>query len=226
MEDYDFIVQEAKALPVILLLDRSGSMSNHDKIGILNREVNEMIKTFSKCDDRVAAIKVAVYSFGGSGVTEDIPLTPASQMPQINLGASGNTPMDQAVKKASDLVNDRSKLHHFYRPYVILVSDGAPDHDDLFRRATDEFKAGERSKKCITMSLAIGVTDKRAEDNLRYFATNEEYFFNISDVQNIAKFFRFVSTTVVTRVASGTPAQLPKPSVIKDIIDEDHDNIW
>ena len=41
-----FVYDVPKTLPVILLLDNSGSMSSEDNIVVLNNAVNTMLKSF------------------------------------------------------------------------------------------------------------------------------------------------------------------------------------
>ena len=58
-----FTLTTAKPLPVILLLDTSGSMSG-DKITALNQAVHEMFDTFRReAQDRL--IVVSAITFGG-----------------------------------------------------------------------------------------------------------------------------------------------------------------
>lgn len=43
----NYMYDMPKTLPVILLLDNSGSMAGNDKIDILNNSVNTMLKSFN-----------------------------------------------------------------------------------------------------------------------------------------------------------------------------------
>ena len=45
----DFVYQTARTLPVILLLDTSGSMSDNNKIGAMNSAVRDKQAAFRWC---------------------------------------------------------------------------------------------------------------------------------------------------------------------------------
>ena len=44
----DFVYQTARTLPVILLLDTSGSMFENNKIGAMNSAVRDMLTSFKR----------------------------------------------------------------------------------------------------------------------------------------------------------------------------------
>ena len=58
-----FTAPKAKPLPVILLLDVSGSMRG-DKIRNLNDAVRDMLDTFSDTENGEIEIQVAIITFG------------------------------------------------------------------------------------------------------------------------------------------------------------------
>jgi uncharacterized protein YegL len=66
----DLVYQTSKVLPVILLLDTSGSMSENGKIEQLNVAVNEMIRSFKDLESTNAQIQVAIYTFGGEATVK------------------------------------------------------------------------------------------------------------------------------------------------------------
>lgn len=78
--------------------------------------------------------------------------------------ANGNTPMGEAVVKAVEILEERklairSAGVSLYRPWVFLITDGAPtDHQTHFwRQATDLIHEGEASKKLLF--FGVGVQD-------------------------------------------------------------------
>ena len=56
-----------RALPVVLLLDTSGSMRANDKIEVLNDSVREMIAALKEADARTGSIRLSLVAFGGEG---------------------------------------------------------------------------------------------------------------------------------------------------------------
>lgn len=61
-----YTVAKARPLPVILLLDRSGSMYG-ENIDTLNSAVNEMIESFKTAGQGEVEINLGVISFGDFG---------------------------------------------------------------------------------------------------------------------------------------------------------------
>ena len=59
-----FVMPKAKMLPVILLLDVSGSMSYDGKIDELNSSVREMLQSFTEEQVIQSEINVSIITFG------------------------------------------------------------------------------------------------------------------------------------------------------------------
>src|SRR3954454_20602242 len=97
----EFTVSSARPLPVVLLVDVSGSMSADGKIDALNAAVAEMLAAFAEEDDGRAEIHVAVVTFGGKAAVH-APLQPARGVRWTPMRANGRTPMRAAI----DLVTD------------------------------------------------------------------------------------------------------------------------
>ena len=65
MNEFDgFVMPQARMLPVILLLDVSGSMSYDSKMDELNNSVREMLESFQKEQIVQADICVSIVTFG------------------------------------------------------------------------------------------------------------------------------------------------------------------
>ena len=77
-DEMNFKCQEARNVPVILMLDTSGSMSANGNIDVLNAAVKEMLDDFAKQSDNNVSIKVAIYTFGPD-VKEYLPLSTADE---------------------------------------------------------------------------------------------------------------------------------------------------
>ena len=108
-----YTVAKARPLPVILLLDRSGSMSG-EKISTLNAAVNEMIESFKTAGQGEVEINLAVISFGDGGATYDLQLQSVAGINGICLTANGGTPMGMALKMAKDLIEDKEIIPFRY----------------------------------------------------------------------------------------------------------------
>ena len=210
-----FTYQTPKTLPVILLLDTSGSMHENGKIAVLNSAVNEMLTSFKNLDATNASISVSIITFGGNAqICQE--LKPVSEIGEINMIASGMTPMGGAVRLAKEMIENKEIItSRTYRPTVVLVSDGMPN--DSWEDAIDLFKNDGRSAKCYRMAMGIGVEEGTTEHKvLENFISNEERVYSAEDASNIRKFFKYVTMSVTSRTRSQNPNIVPKKEEIED----------
>ena len=210
-----FTYQTPKTLPVVLLLDTSGSMHENGKIAVLNSAVNEMLTSFKNLDATNASISVSIITFGGN-VQICQELKPVSEIGEINMIASGMTPMGGAVRLAKEMIENKEIItSRTYRPTVVLVSDGMPN--DSWEDAIDLFKNDGRSAKCYRMAMGIGVEEGPTEHKvLENFISNEERVYSAEDASNIRKFFKYVTMSVTSRTRSQNPNIVPKKEEIED----------
>lgn len=198
----DFTRVEARKLPVVLLADVSGSMGVDGKIQALNLAVREMLEAFREESELRAEIHVAVITFGGAAKVH-VPLSAAKSVEWIDANAAGGTPMGQAFRLATQLVEDRAQLpSRSYRPTIVLVSDGVPT--DEWTANLQELLGSERASKAFRMALAIGAD----ADNhvLRAFlADAQSRVFQADEARQIRQFFKLVTMSVSSRSRSATP---------------------
>ena len=200
----DYVVSEPKSIPVILLLDTSGSMSG-GKISKLNKAVETMIDEFKKAQTMEKFIKVAIITFGNNGVNLHTPLTEVDKVNFNPLTTGGITPMGTALRMAKDIIEDKSIIKsRDYRPAVVLVSDGQPN--DEWRKPLDDFVNTGRTKKCDRLALAIG---KDADmDVLNMFIKGcENPVFFAEDAKDIVEKFKQITMSVTMRAKSSNPNQ-------------------
>lgn len=203
----NLIMPKQKILPIIALLDTSGSMSGDGKIQQLNIAVKDMLNSFKNEQSIQAEIQIAIITFGGTAQIHT-PLNPASTLSYTDLSAHGGTPMGAALELASTIIEDKSKIpKNSYRPTVILVSDGAANDTGWEAKLTN-FTTTGRSSKCDRWSLAIGA-DADLGTMGKFLDTSKKNVLFVDNAKDIHKFFKFISTCTIKRSQSNTPNKIP-----------------
>ncbi|MDY0134067.1 MAG: VWA domain-containing protein [Atribacterota bacterium] len=153
----DLIDNPTPRCPVALVLDTSGSMSGQP-IEQLNAGIRLFIDEVKRDDLARWSVDLAVYTAGGSAdcIQSFIGVEQIAGFAPLN--ASGGTPLGQATRMALDDLEARKKSYRdtgvpYYQPWLVLISDGAPDYgwQDAARRAS----ALSAQRKLV--SLPIGV---------------------------------------------------------------------
>jgi uncharacterized protein YegL len=201
---------EAKKLPVILLLDVSGSMSGA-KIDSLYDATVEMIETFAAAQAKEQIIDVAIITFGDE-VKLHTRYTPVKDLQAKGIDrfrASGMTPMGTALRMAKDMIDDKQETpSRIYRPAVVLVSDGGPNDD--WKGPMDKFITDGRSAKCQRFAVAIGNDADRGV--LERFTQDPAAVLFAEDAKDISEQFKTISMSVSTRASSQRPNDIPTPA--------------
>lgn len=152
----DFAENPEPRVACLLLLDRSGSMQG-SPIAELNAGV-DMFKS-ELLSDEIAQkrAEVAVISFGPVKTESDFQLASNFFPPQLEAGS--DTPMGEAIKTGLQLVEGRKGLYKsrgiaYYRPWVFLITDGAPTDD--WGEAARLVKEGEASHSFAFFAIGVG----------------------------------------------------------------------
>jgi len=194
----EFVVEEPKSIPVVLLLDVSSSM-NGNEITILNKAVEAMIKSFKKAETMETFIKLSIITFGAT-VEVHTKLEEVSKIDFQPLTTSGATPMGTALKMAKAMVEDKNIFKgRDYRPTIILLSDGGPN--DSWKEPLDDFINSGRTKKCDRMALAVG---SGADTNVlnMFISGCENPLFYAEDAEKIIDEFKKITMSITQRTKS------------------------
>lgn len=198
-----FNVITSKPLPVILLLDTSGSMEG-DKINKLFTATQEMIKNFEEEVLKEIVINVAVITFGGK-VSLHTPLNAVDYLtknPIQKFKAEGNTPLGTALAMAKEMIEDKTIIPpKSYAPAVVLVSDGQPN--DEWEESLETFVTDGRTAKSQRFALSIG-SDADDEMLLKFVSQTENLLY-ARDAHEIAKNFKNITMSVSMRSKSVNP---------------------
>ena len=157
----DFAENPEPRVPCVLVLDTSGSMQGEPM-----RQLNEGLVVYKDelTADSLAAkrVEVAIVTFGPVAVACDF--TTAAQFTPPTLDATGDTPLGAAAFKAMDMVAARKQEYRangiaFYRPWIFLITDGAPNPGDPWHDAAARVKEGEAEKAFSFFTVGVEGAD-------------------------------------------------------------------
>lgn len=216
----DVVIKEARPLPVLLLVDNSGSMAN-EKINTVNVALKEMLAEFSSIKNAKGKISIGIITFGNSvELVQKIDKIENVVVPEFK--ASGKTWMGQAIDMAVDMLENKNQVpERAYTPTIILLSDGLPsdcpgrlnpqNYDFSQWEPLQRLHASERLKKCP--KLALGIGEGTNYKMLNAFINNPDIpVIKANDLATITKFFQWVTYSISKRSVSSNPNE----SVLED----------
>ncbi len=214
----DFVTQESRPLPVILLADTSGSMTANGKIQILNDSVRDMLSSFQKTEDLRSVIYFLSITFGDGHASLHTSFRPVNEVNWQPMPASGDTPMGKAFSLLTEILESKDEIpSRSYRPAIILVSDGQPN--DSWEQPLQALLNSPRAGKAFRFAMGIGEDADLGMLN-RFLSGSDQRVFSASDSRDIQKFFRYVTMSVTTRSRSQNPnVMLTLPPMADDLDD-------
>lgn len=202
-----FTAKKGKHLPVLLLLDRSSSMSG-EKIQALNQATQQMIGDFAQASGEDVDIMLGILTFA-STVELHTPFQSAKELdkqPWVELVAQGNTAFGACLQEGHSLL-EQLRNKNIYRPAIVAVSDGQPTDD--WQAPLQTFVGQGRSSKCQRFAIAIGGDADLAV--LETFTGAKDRVLLAEDTQALKGHFDFITQTLSQRAATGTAS--PSPSL-------------
>lgn len=189
----EFVLNPEPRCPCVVLGDASYSMLK-EPIAALNNGLKVFGDEVRR--DPVARMRaeISVVAFGGDVRLEQDFVTVDDYQPRL-LTADGGTPMGEAIIKGIDILEVRKQFLRdsgvpYYRPWIILISDGAPTDDwENARRLVHE---GERDGRFSF--FAVGVKDADM-DRLRQIAPPNRPPLKLDGLK-FAEFFVWLSHSI------------------------------
>ena len=207
--DVALIDNSEERAPLVLVLDCSGSMSESNKIGLLNDGLKTLAAELK--DDPITARcgRILVIAFGGDNNVEIMgDWTDAMDFKPPELVAGGMTPIGAAMRCALDEIETqktqmKSAGVPYKRPIVMLLSDGEPTDD--WQRVAADCKNAESMHKVNIMAIGIGSSANR--DTLGQFSNKGAL--NLSGLK-FKELFVWLSRSIqaVSRAPTGGTVQL------------------
>ena len=200
-----FLENPSRRTPCVLILDRSGSMSEDGKIGRLNQGV-QLYADALRADDRARrSVETAIVEFGPVRVRTEF--TVADDFVAPHFLADDTTPLGAAVFRAIELVEQRKRDYElngvsYHRPWLFMITDGIPDSDDPWKEAAEAIRIGEASKNFVFH--AVAVSDSGCDmDMLRQLSPKAKML----DSMKFQELFTWLSCSMAAKSASA-PGQL------------------
>lgn len=200
---------EPKKVPVIFMLDVSGSMSG-EKIDRLYEAVVKMVNTLGSAGFKDRTFETAIFTFG-SDVVCHTELTTAADLDASGIkkfSAGGMTLIGGCLDMVKSFIEDRDKIsENNYVPEVALVTDGAPI--DEWERSIHEFTMTVRTRRTRRHAVVIG---KDADINVAEMFTGDlDNVFLAESADDIAECFQAITENVYSHMAR---ARLPYPEIV------------
>src|ERR1044072_638325 len=147
------IEKQARPLPLVILADKSGSMSG-DKISSLNQALAALVQDLKADDQTKDSVLLSLITFD-STVSEVLSLAPINSVQLPTLSASRSTSMGQVFRVALTHLADPQRLpNRCLMPVIVLATDAQPTDD--WRVPLDELKNHSRVGNALRLGLAIG----------------------------------------------------------------------
>jgi uncharacterized protein YegL len=142
-----------------LVVDTSKTMEG-DPIDELNQGLVEFGKALALDDLAQGRTDITIISFN-SAVNTEMGFRPAAEYEPPILTAGGLTSMNEAINVALDTLNARRTEYHdngiqFYRPWLFLLTDGAPTDEYLEKDTREKLQQAIRNKKVVYLPMGIG----------------------------------------------------------------------
>ncbi|MCH2021150.1 MAG: VWA domain-containing protein [Saprospiraceae bacterium] len=196
-----------------LVLDTSGSMSG-SAIRELNRGLQEFYTAIE--EDLIAAnrLEVSIITFGSEIKTIlDPSLIDNFDMPTLTV--SGTTRLVDAVRDAIKKTEERKQWYKetgqpYYRPIIVLITDGEPDQDQDVDGLSDDIQNAVDTKKFTFWGLGVKGFNHRI---LNHICPNSAPVIPLAGYK-FSEFFKWLSNSIgiITQSKEGDSIELPPVS--------------
>lgn len=149
--------------PVVLLLDTSASMRG-EPIDELNAGVQAFQRQVMADETASLRVELAVVAFGGSvRLVQDF--VTVDDLGPPTLEAYGDTPMGGALDLGLRTLEARKSVYrrhgiHYYRPWMFLITDGAPTDGILWQEAAMRVQEADLTRRLSFFTVGVQGADR------------------------------------------------------------------
>lgn len=163
-EAVEFAENPEPRCPCILLLDTSGSMQG-GAISALNAGLAQFKENLEGDSLASRRVEVAVVTFNTDvSIVQDFVTVDMFEPPTLT--AQGMTHIGAAIHRALDLLQARKSQYRnngiaYYRPWVFLITDGAPQGEEemVVQAAAQRIAEEEQNKRVAFFAVGVGDAD-------------------------------------------------------------------
>ena len=143
--------------PCLLLLDTSTSMRGRP-MAELNDGLQSFRSSLMEDDMAMQRVELGILTFGPIRVQAEFQSAEMFSPPVLE--ANGDTPLGAAIMRGLDLLEARKQIYKkagvsYYRPWVFLITDGAPT--DAWSAAAERVRVGDSDRAKSFSFFAVGV---------------------------------------------------------------------
>ena len=196
--------------PCLLILDVSQSMKGAP-IAELNAGLQALRDELKGDELAMKRVEIGIVTFGP--VKTELPFESATVFNPPTLEFQGDTPMGAAIMHGLEMLRERKNEYRangisFYRPWVMLITDGEPTTAESWQEAVDAVKAGEESKGFSFFAIGVSTANM---DKLRELSSREPLKL---DGLRFRDLFKWLSASLqgVAKSTPGTAVTLATPS--------------
>ena len=214
----DLVLQDntSQRLPCVIIVDGSTSM-NGKAIKNLNEGLSVLERELKADDIASMRVQILVIRIGADGLRSEhaevlTDWTDAIDFSAPKITANGMTPLGKGVKLGLKKIEEQKKLYRdnqitYNRPWMFVITDGAPTDRDWETAAASARKAEEQGK---VVMFPIGTEDANFE-NLDKFSTRSAMMLKNLDFKELFVWLS-QSVSVGSQTEIGSETQLPAAS--------------
>ena len=200
------------------VLDTSSSMQHDDAIGELNQGLQQFYQDITQDEMLTNRLEVAVVTFD-SEIEVVVPPSLVDNFTMPTLSIKGNTRLVDGARKAIEMVEDRKDWYKqtgqkYLRPWIVLITDGAPNGDQDVKGLADEIQTGSETKKFVFLPIGVKNADMSVLNQIAGSISGKQVGPMKIGGLRFKEFFKWVSASmhIIPSSQAGDSIDLPNPN--------------